>query len=140
MKPKGENEANQYSRSINTIISGISRIEEVVESRKQFKQFETAEETTKYMVKTLNTKLGFQIATNEIDIVHRLKKGPEGMKDIIVRFQSRLLRNTVLREGRFLRQSGIFIREDLTPLNLEVFISVQRKMTDEISSVWTRKA
>ncbi|KAH3736964.1 hypothetical protein DPMN_043540 [Dreissena polymorpha] len=90
------------------------------------------------MVKTLNTKLGFQIATNEIDIAHRLKKGPEGKKDIIVRFQSRLLRNTVFREVRIFRQSGIFIREDLTPLNLEVFMSVKRKMTDEVSSVWTR--
>lgn len=135
---KIENEANQYSRSNNIIISGISHIEEVVEGKKQFKEFETAEETTKYMVKTLNTKLGFQIATNEIDIAHRLKKGPEGKKDIIVRFQSRLLRNNVLREGRTLRKSGIFTREDLTPLNLEVFMSVKRKMTDEVSSVWTR--
>ncbi|KAH3697047.1 hypothetical protein DPMN_084532 [Dreissena polymorpha] len=49
-----------------------------------------------------------------------------------------LLRNTVLREGRTLRQSGIFIREELTPLNLEVYMSVKRKMTDEVSSVWTR--
>ncbi|KAH3882949.1 hypothetical protein DPMN_006896 [Dreissena polymorpha] len=133
-----ENEANQYSRSNNVIISGISHIEEIVEGKKQFKRFETAEETTKYMVETLNTKLGCRIDTSDIDIAHRLKKGPDGKKDIIVRFQSRLLRNSVLKQGRVLRQSGIFVREDLTPLNLEVFMSVKRKMSDEVSSVWTR--
>ena len=78
------------------------------------------------------------LSINNVIYNHRLKKGPEGKKDIIVRFQSRLLRNNVLREGRTLRKSGIFTREDLTPLNLEVFMSVKRKMTDEVSSVWTR--
>ncbi|KAH3889472.1 hypothetical protein DPMN_013581 [Dreissena polymorpha] len=58
-------------------------MEEIVEDRKQFKQFETAEETTNYMMKTFNTKLDFQIATNEIDIAHILKKGPEGKNDIV---------------------------------------------------------
>ncbi|KAH3825923.1 hypothetical protein DPMN_127809 [Dreissena polymorpha] len=47
-----ENEANQYSCSNNIIISGISHIEEVVEGKKQIKQFEIAEENTKYIVKT----------------------------------------------------------------------------------------
>ncbi|KAH3795306.1 hypothetical protein DPMN_148856 [Dreissena polymorpha] len=91
------------------------------------------------MVVTLDTKLGCQIDTSAIYIAHRLKKGPGGKKDIIVRFQSRLLRNSVLKQGRVFRQSGIFVREDLTPLNLEVFMSVKRKMSDKVYSALTRK-
>ncbi|KAH3845777.1 hypothetical protein DPMN_088065 [Dreissena polymorpha] len=74
---KVENKANQYSRSNNIIISGISHIEELLEGRKPFKRFERYDETIKYMGKILNSNLGCQITTSENDIAHRLKKGPE---------------------------------------------------------------
>ncbi|KAH3811677.1 hypothetical protein DPMN_140089 [Dreissena polymorpha] len=85
-----------------------------------------------------NSKLVCLITTIEIDIANCLKKGLEEKNDNIVLFQTRLLRNTVLTQGRVLRKTGIFIREGFKPLNLEVFMSIKRKMTDEVSSVWTR--
>ncbi|KAH3859880.1 hypothetical protein DPMN_102705 [Dreissena polymorpha] len=49
-----------------------------------------------------------------------------------------MTRNRVLRQSKLLRAKGVFVREDITPLNYEVFMSVKRKMSDEVKSVWSR--
>ncbi|KAH3874886.1 hypothetical protein DPMN_038141 [Dreissena polymorpha] len=130
---KVENESNQYSRSNNIIISGVEQVNIKSES-----SLETAEETTKIIVAKINSIANENLTTEDIDIAHRLKKGPAGKKDIIARFKSRMTRNRILRQGKVLRSQNLFVREDLTPLNLEVFMSVKRKMKDEVKSVWSR--
>jgi len=37
---------------------------------------------------------------------------------------------------KMLRNAGVFVRDDLTPLNNQVFMSVKKKMPDEVQSVW----
>ncbi|KAH3709260.1 hypothetical protein DPMN_068722 [Dreissena polymorpha] len=114
-----ENESNQYSRSNNIIISGVEQVDRENESN-----FETAEETTKLIVTKINSIANENLTAEDIDIAHRLKKGPSGKKDIIARFKSRMTRNRILRQGKVISYQNIFVREDLTPLNLEVFMSV----------------
>ncbi|KAH3855586.1 hypothetical protein DPMN_098155 [Dreissena polymorpha] len=113
---KLENESNQYSRSSNIIISGVEQV-----NRGNEFNFETAEETTKLIVAKINSIANENLTAEDIDIAHRLKKGPSGKKDIIARFKSRITRNRILRQGKVLRSQNIFVSEDLTPLNLEVF-------------------
>ncbi|KAH3719029.1 hypothetical protein DPMN_061857 [Dreissena polymorpha] len=49
-----------------------------------------------------------------------------------------MTRNRVLRQSKLLCAKGVFECEDLTTLNHGVFMSVKRKMSDEIKSVWSR--
>lgn len=125
---KLNNDTEQYSR-INNI-----RIQGIVSSN----AFETAEETTNIVVKTLNEKMSLKLRREDIDVAHRMKKFVGGSQEAIVRLQSRMVKETILRNRRSLRGSDIYINEDLTQLNQQVFMSVKRKMPDEVSSVFTR--
>ena len=80
--------------------------------------------------------LDLNLARCDFDIAHRL--GPErwgSCRQIIVKFQSRMKRDVVLRT-RFFKGSYIYINEDLTRLNQLVLFGVRKKMPDEVDTVW----
>ncbi len=113
---KISNDTEQYSRSnnirIHGIVSGNAR--------------ETAEETTDIVIKNSKTKKWVSTYEREdIDVAHRLKKFVRGSQEAIVREQSRLVKDKILRNKKSLKGTGIFINEDLTKLNQEVFMDCQ---------------
>lgn len=56
----------------------------------------------------------------------------------MVKFRSRFSKNTVMNNVRNLKGSQMFITEDLTGLNQDVFMCVKKKMVDDVKYVWTR--
>lgn len=125
---KIQNDSEQYSRLNNIRIHGIV----------SGNAYETAEETTNIVVKTLNEKMNIGLRTEDIDLAHRTKKFTAGSQEAIVRLQSRLVKENILRNRRKLKGTGIYINEDLTYLNQQVMMSVKRKMPDEVGNVFTR--
>lgn len=125
---KMNNDTEQYSRINNIRIQGIV----------SGNAFETAEQTTDIVIKTLNDKMGLQLRKEDIDVAHRTKRFVNGSQEAIVRLQSRMVKESILRNRKSLKGSNIFINEDLTQLNQQVFMSVKRKMPDEVNSVFTR--
>lgn len=125
---RNRNDAEQYSRINNLRIHGIP-------SRNNF---EPAEETTYNVMKTLKDKMDIEVRREDIDIAHRIKQNAGQNTDILVRFQSRLVKDNVLMKRRTLKGTGIYINEDLTKLNQQVFMSIKRKMPDEVNAVFTR--
>ncbi|KAH3718982.1 hypothetical protein DPMN_061810 [Dreissena polymorpha] len=134
---RSENDSNQYSRSNNIILSRIEHSSTEIDPN-GMPLFESAEETTKISIAKITSITKESLPMEDVDIAHRLKRSPNGKKDIILRFKSRMTRNGVLRQSKLLCAEGVFVREDLTPLNHEVFMSVKRKMSDEVKSVWSR--
>ena len=130
---KAENDLEQYSRSNNIIVGGLT---EKPNTTEHGLPFETAPDTAKVVVDSFNHLLALDLSPEEIDIAHRLKRGKVGEKDIIIKFTSRLTKNEIMSKRKMLRNAGVFLRDDLTPLNNQVFMSVKKKMPDEVKSVW----
>ena len=123
------NDLEQYSRKNNIRISGMPE-----------SGFETAEETIEVVVKKLNTTMrNLDLRYEDIDIAHRLgKKKKDIHRQIIVKFNSRLKRDEILRQRRILKGTDIFIKEDITPLNQEVLACMRKKQPDEVDQAWSK--
>lgn len=123
------NDLEQYGRRNNIRINGVPENGE-----------ETSERTTRIATETLNRYIeNLDIRREEIDIAHRLGKKKEGKhRQIIIKFQSRMLRDTVLKNRRVFKGSDIFVNEDLTKINQQVLACVRKKMTDEVARAWSR--
>ncbi|KAH3725495.1 hypothetical protein DPMN_051339 [Dreissena polymorpha] len=93
----------------------------------------TEEETTKITIAKINSIIQDSITIEDVDIAHRLKRSPNVRKDIIIRFKLCMTRNRLLRQSKLLRAKGVLVREDLTPVNREVLMSVKRKMSDKLN-------
>ncbi|XP_052814252.1 uncharacterized protein LOC128241369 [Mya arenaria] len=122
------NEFEQYTRLNNIRIRGLPETNDKANP-------ERPEETTQKLVKKL-TERNINVTFDDIDIAHRLRKTTDGKRDVIVRFKSRMKRDLVMRSKRSLRGTGIFIFDDLTKLNHDVFMSVRLKMKDEVDQAW----
>lgn len=122
------NDLDQYGRRNNIRVSGIRDQEN-----------ETAEESVKIVVDTLNKKIpNLNLKDDDIDIAHRIGKYEKDKKrQIIVKFQSRMKKSQVMRDKKGLKGENIFINDDLTRLNQEVFNSVRIKKKDIVASAWT---
>jgi len=115
---KVTNELEQYGRRNNIRISGING-----DAHRQ-----TSEATTELFRNTIKEKTGVYIDEHEIDIAHRLGKFKQGkQRPIIVKFVRRQTKIKVFKHAKQLRQSSIYINEDLTKLNQEVLSSVRMK-------------
>ncbi|XP_052778746.1 putative leucine-rich repeat-containing protein DDB_G0290503 [Mya arenaria] len=123
-----QNDFEQYTRLNNIRIRGLPENDENPRAEK-------AEETTEKVVKLLSERK-INVVYDDIDISHRLWKTVRGKRDVIVRFKSRMKRDSVMRNKRSLRGSGIWLFDDLTKLNHEVFMSVRHKMKDEVDQAW----
>lgn len=132
-KQKAERDSNiheQYSRRNNIRINGIQQTDDK----------ETAEQTCAEVCKQLNAKIkitGFSLTPQHIDIAHRLGKLKDGKRQIIVRFQSRMIRDKIMAHKKLLKGSGIFITDDLTQLNNHVLSCFRYKCPDEVESAWS---
>ncbi|KAH3734412.1 hypothetical protein DPMN_040852 [Dreissena polymorpha] len=113
---KLENETEQYSRRNNIKIRGIQDTD----------ANETAIYSAEKVIMFLNVKGNANLSLSDIDIAHRLPNPLNKNKDIIVRFVSRLTRETVMSNRRKLKRTGVFINEDLTRLNLHVLMCIQK--------------
>ena len=127
------NDMEQYSRKNSLRISGIREI-----------GFESAEETIENVTETLNKAFKHLNLQNEhINIAHRLgkkKNDPHATayRQIIVKFHSRMIKDSILKRRRALKGSNIFISEDLTPIKQQVLACLRKKMPDEVDQSWSR--
>ena len=100
------NELEQYGRRNNLRINGIHEDEDVDE---------TAERTTCKVAETLNRAIvDLNLARYDFDIAHRLgQKRPGSCRPIIVKLQSRMKRDVILRNRKLFKGSDIYINKDL---------------------------
>ena len=124
---KLENETEQYSRRNNIKIRGLPDTD--------FR--ETAFDSAKKIVQFLKEKDIASLSLSDIDIAHRLPNTHNKNRDIIVRFVSRLVRDEVMSQRRKLKNTGVFINEDLTRINHHVLMCIKKKINDEVQDAWT---
>lgn len=122
------NDMEQYSRANNIRIHGIVSTD----------AFETADQTTDTVIKTLNEKMKLKLRKEDVDIAHRLRKVVGGNQEVIVKLQSRLVKETILNNRKLLKDTGIYINEDLTKMNQEVLMSVKKKRPDTVNNAFSR--
>ncbi|KAH3886913.1 hypothetical protein DPMN_010926 [Dreissena polymorpha] len=81
-----------------------------------------------------------KLVKEDIDIAHRVGKFEQNKhRQIIVKLQSRMKKTQIMREKKNLKGEKLYINEDLTRLNQEVFRSVRLKRKDLIQSTWTNE-
>ena len=91
------------------------------------------------MIKTSNDKIkGLGMVVKDIDMCHRLGRPGDRARPIIVRYISRMDRNTLLKRRRELKGTHIYVNEDLTKLN-RLVLGYARRQLAENESVWTRE-
>jgi len=122
------NDLDQYSRRNNVVITGIKEDKNTTE---------TAEKTAEIVVNTLKDKMNdLQLNVNDIDISHRMgRKQVDYKRPIIVRFLQRTKRDTLMRRRKDLKETGVFINEDLSRMNKMVLNSAKRQLSEN-ESVW----
>lgn len=123
------NDIEQYSRKNNVRVSGIPETGN-----------ETAEQSIEIVVEKLNNKIAdLNLQRDDIDIAHRLgRQKKDKTRQIIVKFSSRLKRDELMRRRRDLKHTGIFVSEDLTPINQLVLACLRKKMPDEVDQAWSK--
>ena len=122
------NELEQYGRRNNIRISGL----------RNDKPYTTSQETAWQVVSFLNEKMGLDLSVQQIDIAHRL--GPfsrERNRNVIVKFISRQVKYNILAHCNALRNTGVYINEDLTRLNQKVLSSMRLKDTVNVEKSWS---
>ena len=123
---KFQNEIEQNHRRNNIRIFGVN------DNNKR----ESARETANIVVDMLKSSNVIDISLYDIEYAYRLPNRKRAKRDIIVRFVSGYTKEEIMKTRRNLKGSGVFINEDLTPLNLEVLMSVKKKMPDEVRDAW----
>lgn len=124
------NDMEQYGRRNNIRISGISH-----DVDKQ-----TSEQTTKQVLDMIKHRMGVKVSTEDVDICHRLGRFKPGeSRQVIVRFVKRQTKIDVMKKTVILRKSkcGVYINDDLTPLNNRVLASVRRKAPGRVLQSWS---
>ncbi|XP_052249726.1 low affinity immunoglobulin epsilon Fc receptor-like [Dreissena polymorpha] len=87
----------------------------------------------------LNDKLGMQLETKDIDIAHRLGKYVENKcRPVIVKLVRRQTKIEIMKRANRLKNTGIFINEDLTKMNVEVLASLRLKEPELVEKAWSR--
>ena len=122
------NQLEQYSRRNNLRIEGLTDSDR-----------ETAEETVKNIISKVNEHMPeVKISPEQIDIAHRIGPFKEGKsRSVIVKLQSRMTKQKIMKNKRKLKGTGIFINEDLTRRNQLVLASVRKKQADFITKAWS---
>lgn len=116
----------QCQRSGNLRINGIEE------------ENEESEETLVEKVVELAANMGVTLQTDDISVVHRVRKPRDRERPVIVRFSRRKKRNAILHTKGELKKKDIrvFVNEDLTPLR-----SAMRRIVKEqagVQNVMTR--
>ncbi|KAH3700361.1 hypothetical protein DPMN_075337 [Dreissena polymorpha] len=91
-----------------------------------------------WTVNHVNKHLGTVIEPNGIDIAHRPGKfKPNINRRVIVRFVRRETKIYIMRKATLVKGSGIFVKEDLTKLNVEVLASLRLKRRSVVERSWS---
>ena len=132
------NDLEQYGRKSNLKIDGLPEAE----------GYETAEMTTGVFIDKMNALIpSLDLRREDVNIAHRLgikksrkTKGGETIipRRAIVRLNSRIKRDHILKSRKLFKGTDIYVNEDLTQLNQLVLACVRRKMSDEVKKSWSR--
>ena len=124
------NDLEQYTRINNIRVYGL------LDNNK----YETPSQTIDVFLGALKeNKISTDIDETDIDIGHRLGAYQENRdRPVIIKFLSRTAKDEIIGHARALRKQRIYINEDLTKLNQQVFTAIRLKGKDEVKSVWTR--
>ena len=80
---------------------------------------------------------GLLLTPGEIDIAHRLGKPEDETRPVIVKFVSRMRKDSILKKRRAFKDTRIFLNEDFTGLNGHVLKCLRKKMPDEVQEAWS---
>jgi hypothetical protein len=142
-------ELEQYSRRDNLIITGIpSSFAEAASTAPQAtgSYHESSASCIDKVVSFFQNKLNIDVQSADISTAHRLPAGTNGQLPLVVKFVRRIKRDTVYQARTKLkdhnkncaRDSRIFINEDLSPINRNIFSAAWRKQGSHgIESVWS---
>ena len=110
------NQLEQYGRRNNVRIDGIENSND-----------ETPAMTTKLVVQKMNDNIeGLGLQESDIDTAHRIGKEKMGNKrQIIVKFISRMKRDNLMHQKYQLKNTGIYVNEDLTAVNAHVLTCIR---------------
>ena len=124
------NALEQYGRRNSIRIDGINNIN----------QDETPMMTSKLVVNKLNENIeGLNLKVSDIDIAHRVgKEKRPGKKQIIVKFVSRMTKDKLMYQKHQLKNTGIYVNEDLTATNAYVLACIRKKLPDEVDKAWSQ--
>ena len=123
------NDLEQYGRRNNVRIDGLIN-----------RPDETPAMTTNLVINALNDNIeGLELNHSDIDTAHRIGKVKFGNKrQIIVKFISRMTRDKLMSQKYQLKNTGIFVNEDLTFINQHVLASLRKKLPDEVDQAWSQ--
>ena len=82
--------------------------------------------------------MDIKLSVQQIDIAHRL--GPfsrETNRNVIVRLVSRQVKFNILSNCNVLKNTGVYINEDLTHTNQQVLSSMRLKDTNSVEKAWS---
>ena len=90
------------------------------------------------MVNFINEKMDINLSVHQIDVAHRL--GPfsrDTNRNIKVKFVSRQVKFNILTHCKELKNTGVYINEDLTRLNQKVLSSMRLKDPKSVERAWS---
>ena len=139
----------QYSRLDNLIITGlpVRSYAEASSGTNNTTEAEHSTATEETVIEFVNSRLGIPLTKADISVTHRLK--PSGRNPlpppVIVRFTNRMTRNAIYAVRRSLKENShdstntrVYINEDLTKSNAEVFRHARKLVKDKkIFKCWT---
>ena len=118
----------QYGRRLNLRVSGLKATNEPG----------TPEDTDKAIIHLCRDQLGVQIQLSDIQRSHRVGPKEASNRAIIFRFVSYRVRTSVLKARSKLKNTGIFVNEDLTKRrNRLAYLARQLKKNNKIVDTWT---
>ena len=127
LRRKFENEVQQGRKANNIRIYGVE------DQNKR----ESTTETAHMVVGLLKKHQVITIQPCDIVYAYRIPNRKKTCRDILVTFVSQYTKIDIMRNRKQLKGSGVYINDDLTRLNLEVLMSVKKKMPDEVQEAWT---
>ena len=114
---KADNELEQYSKSNNIKISGIT----------DTNPSETAMESARKVISILKGKGVVDLTLADKDIAHRMRNKNGRNRDIIVKLVSRMKKEEIVHNRKHLKGTGVFVNEeDLTRQNFHVYMCVKK--------------
>lgn len=94
------------------------------------------EDTKEEVIKIINGKMGLSVSRNDIQVCHRVgKKIDAKSRGIYLKLNSCELKQNIYTKKKFLKGTGIIIREDLTNSRVELFHQAISKYG--LKQVWT---
>lgn len=112
----------QYSRKPNIKISGIAE--------------EKNENLNKVVISLIKDRMQIDIEDRDISICHRIgkQKNKEQRRPVIVRFANLSLKQKIMAKRSSLKNTSIFINDDLTQLRYDLFLKCRDKL--DRGNVW----